>query len=198
MVNLTRATGFSRFPVYRDSLDDITGTVTLKDAIAVRPERRTEVTVDQLAGAPLLVPETLPAERLLEQLRRRQPMAIVIDEYGGTAGVATLEDIVEEIVGEVRDEHDPGETPDLLAIPPVAGHPAWLADGRARLDQLEEIGLHAPHGPYETLAGLLADLLGRIPVRGDTAELPGWELTVQGVDRHRTTRVRLLHLGASA
>ncbi|MDH6142720.1 MULTISPECIES: hemolysin family protein [Kitasatospora] len=198
VVNLTRATGFSRFPVYRDSLDDITGTVTLKDAIAVRPERRTEVTVDQLAGAPLLVPETLPAERLLEQLRRRQPMAIVIDEYGGTAGVATLEDIVEEIVGEVRDEHDPGETPDLLAIPPVAGHPAWLADGRARLDQLEEIGLHAPHGPYETLAGLLADLLGRIPVRGDTAELPGWELTVQGVDRHRTTRVRLLHLGASA
>ncbi|TQF01718.1 HlyC/CorC family transporter [Kitasatospora acidiphila] len=198
VVNLTRATGFSRFPVYRDSLDDITGTVTLKDAIAVRPERRTEVTVDQLAGAPLLVPETLPAERLLEQLRHRQPMAIVIDEYGGTAGVATLEDIVEEIVGEVRDEHDPGETPDLLAIPPVAGHPAWLADGRARLDQLEEIGLHAPHGPYETLAGLLADLLGRIPVRGDTAGLPGWELTVQGVDRHRTTRVRLLHLGASA
>ncbi|MCC9305941.1 hemolysin family protein [Kitasatospora sp. RB6PN24] len=198
VVNLTRATGFSRFPVYRDSLDDIIGTVTLKDAIAVRPERRGKVTVGQLASVPLLVPETLPAERLLEQLRRRQPMAIVIDEYGGTAGVATLEDIVEEIVGEVRDEHDPGETPELLAVPPVAGHPAWLADGRARLDQLEQIGLHAPHGPYETLAGLLADLLGRIPVRGDTAELPGWELTVQGVDRHRTTRVRLLHLGASA
>jgi CBS domain containing-hemolysin-like protein len=198
VVNLTRATGFSRFPVYRDSLDEITGTVTLKDAIAVRPEQRAEVTVEQLASEPLLVPETLPAERLLEQLRRRQPMAIVIDEYGGTAGVATLEDLVEEIVGEVRDEHDPGENPELLAIPPVAGHPAWLADGRARIDQLEEIGLHAPHGPYETLAGLLADLLGRIPVRGDTARLPGWELTVRGVDRHRTTQVRLVRLGASA
>ncbi|GAA1933163.1 hemolysin family protein [Kitasatospora viridis] len=198
VVNLTRATGFSRFPVYRDSLDDITGTVTLKDALGVRADLRAEVTVGRLAADPLLVPETLSAEQLLEQLRRRQPMAIVIDEYGGTAGVATLEDIVEEIVGEVRDEHDPGESPELLAVPPVAGHPAWLADGRARIDQLAGIGLHAPHGPYETLAGLLADLLGRIPERGDTATLPGWELTVQGVDRHRTTSVRLVHLGETA
>ncbi|MFE9423234.1 hemolysin family protein [Kitasatospora sp. NPDC006697] len=198
VINLTRATGFSRFPVYGEGLDDITGTVTLKDALGVSADRRTEVTVGGLAAAPLLVPETLPAEQLLEQLRRRQPMAIVIDEYGGTAGVATLEDIVEEIVGEVRDEHDPGENPELLAAPPVGGHPAWLADGRARLDQLAVIGLHAPHGPYETLAGLLADLLGRIPERGDTAALPGWELTVQAVDRHRTTSVRLVHQGETA
>ncbi|MGF1429337.1 hemolysin family protein [Kitasatospora sp. LaBMicrA B282] len=198
VVNLTRATGFSRFPVYRDSLDEVTGTVTLKDALAVPAERRAVVRVAELAGAPLLVPETLPAERLLEQLRRRQPMAIVIDEYGGTAGVVTLEDIVEELVGEVRDEHDPGTAPELLAVPPVDGHPAWLADGRARLDQLAEVGLHAPQGPYETLAGLLADLLGRIPALGDRAELPGWELTVQAVERHRTARVRLVHLDRSA
>lgn len=119
-------------------------------------------------------------------------MAIVIDEYGGTAGVVTLEDIVEEIVGEVRDEHDPGDTPELLAIPPVDGHPAWLADGRARIDQLESVGLNAPHGPYETVAGLLADLLGKLPAPGDRAELPGWRLTAQAVDRHRTTRVQLV------
>ncbi|MCX4744892.1 hemolysin family protein [Kitasatospora sp. NBC_01287] len=194
VVNLTRATGFSRFPVYRDSLDEVTGTITLKEALTVPPERRAEVRIAELAEAPLLVPETLPAERLLEQLRRRQPMAIVIDEYGGTAGVVTLEDIVEEIVGEVRDEHDPGSTPELLAVPPVAGRPAWLADGRARLDQLAEIGLNAPHGPYETLAGLLADLLGKIPDQGDLVTLPGWELTVQAVDRHRTTRVRLVRV----
>ncbi|WP_329570830.1 hemolysin family protein [Kitasatospora sp. NBC_01266] len=194
VVNLTRATGFSRFPVYLDSLDEVTGTITLKDALAVPAERRAEVRIAELAGPPLLVPETLPAERLLEQLRRRQPMAIVIDEYGGTAGVVTLEDIVEELVGEVRDEHDPGSAPELLAVPPVAGAPAWLADGRARIDQLAGIGLNAPHGPYETLAGLLADLLGRIPAPGDQVSLPGWELTVQAVDRHRTTRVRLLRL----
>ncbi|WP_344445245.1 hemolysin family protein, partial [Kitasatospora nipponensis] len=192
VVNLTRATGFSRFPVYRGSLDEVTGTVTLKDALGVQSARRTAVTVAHLAGPPLLVPETLPAERLLEQLRHRQPMAIVIDEYGGTAGVVTLEDIVEEIVGEVRDEHDPGATPELLALPAAGGRSAWLADGRARLDQLESIGLDAPHGPYETLAGLLADLLGKIPEAGEQVELPGWELTVQAVDRHRTTRVRLV------
>ncbi|MFE0458882.1 hemolysin family protein [Kitasatospora sp. NPDC058965] len=195
VVNLTRATGFSRFPVYRDSLDEVTGTVTLKDALGVRPERRAEVSVAQLAGAPLLVPETLSAERLLDQLRRRQPMAIVIDEYGGTAGVVTLEDIVEEIVGEVQDEHDPGAVPELLALPPQQGRAAWLADGRARLDQLEAIGLHAPHGPYETLAGLLADLLGKIPEPGEGAELPGWRLTVRAVDRHRTTQVLLVATG---
>ncbi|MDH6114454.1 CBS domain containing-hemolysin-like protein [Kitasatospora sp. MAP12-15] len=194
VVNLTRATGFSRFPVYRDSLDEVTGTITLKDALGVRPEHRALVRIGQLAGEPLLVPETLPAERLLDQLRSRQPMAIVIDEYGGTAGVVTLEDIVEEIVGEVQDEHDPGDVPELLSVPPVEGRPAWLADGRARIDQLGSIGLLAPAGPYETLAGLLADLLGRIPEPGDRALLPGWELTAQAVDRHRTTRVRLVRL----
>ncbi|WP_035795467.1 hemolysin family protein [Kitasatospora mediocidica] len=194
VVNLTRATGFSRFPVYRDSLDEVTGTVTLKDALAVRPEQRASVRIAQLAGVPLLVPETLPAERLLDRLRSRTPMAIVIDEYGGTAGVVTLEDIVEEIVGEVQDEHDPGDVPELVAIVPVDGRPAWLADGRARIDQLGAIGLVAPHGPYETLAGLLADLLGKIPEPGDRAVLPGWELTAQAVDRHRTTRVRLVRV----
>ncbi|MDH6131317.1 CBS domain containing-hemolysin-like protein [Kitasatospora sp. MAA4] len=195
VVNLTRATGFSRFPVYRDSLDEVTGTVTLKDALAVRPEQRASVRIAQLAGVPLLVPETLPAERLLDQLRSRTPMAIVIDEYGGTAGVVTLEDIVEEIVGEVQDEHDPGDVPELLSVPPVEGRPAWLAEGRVRIDQLGPIGLVAPHGPYETLAGLLADLLGKIPEPGERAQLPGWELTAQAVDRHRTTRVRLVRLG---
>ncbi|MEV7777509.1 hemolysin family protein [Kitasatospora sp. NPDC088351] len=191
VLNLTRATGLSRFPVYTDSLDEVTGTVTLKDALAVPSARRGLVRVAELAVPPLLVPETLPAERLLDQLRRLQPMAIVVDEYGGTAGVVTVEDIVEEIVGDVQDEHDPADTPELVPLPPVDGLPVWAADGRARTDQLEAIGLHAPDGPYETLAGLVADLLGRLPVPGEQAELPGWRFTVEAVDRHRTSRVRV-------
>ncbi|MFF7455571.1 hemolysin family protein [Kitasatospora sp. NPDC008115] len=191
VLNLTRATGLSRFPVYADSLDEVTGTVTLKDALAVPAARRAAVRVGDLAVPPLLVPETLPAERLLDQLRRLQPMAIVVDEYGGTAGVVTVEDIVEEIVGAVQDEHDPADTPELLLLPPVDGQPVWAADGRARLDQLEAIGLHAPEGPYETLAGLVADLLGKLPDPGEQAELPGWRFTVEAVDRHRTSRVRV-------
>ncbi|MFE2411995.1 MULTISPECIES: hemolysin family protein [unclassified Kitasatospora] len=191
VVNLTRATGLSRFPVYTDSLDEVTGTVTLKDALAVPAVHRGRTRVAELASPPLLVPETLPAERLLDQLRRLQPMAIVVDEYGGTAGVVTVEDIVEEIVGEVQDEHDPADSPELVPLPPVDGRPVWEADGRARTDQLEAIGLHAPDGPYETLAGLVADLLGRLPQPGEQAHLPGWLLTVEAVDRHRTSKVRV-------
>ena len=191
VVNLTRATGLSRFPVYVDSLDEVTGTVTLKDALAVPVARRGSVRVADLSVPPLLVPESLPAERLLDQLRRQQPMAIVVDEYGGTAGVVTIEDIVEEIVGEVQDEHDPEDTPELVPLPPVDGLPTWAADGRARTDQLEAIGLHAPEGPYETLAGLVTDLLGKLPAPGEQASVPGWRFTVEAVDRHRTTKVRI-------
>ncbi|MFJ6215555.1 hemolysin family protein [Streptomyces sp. NPDC092296] len=195
VLNLIRATGLSRFPVYGDSLDEVTGTVTLKDALAVPAARRSVTPVGAIAVPPLLVPETLPAERLLELLRGGRPMAVVVDEYGGTAGVVTLEDIIEEMVGEVLDEHDPADTPDLVPLAPVGGMPAWDADGRGRVDQLEAIGLYAPDGPYETLGGLVADLLGRLPAPGDTAELPGWRLTVLGIDRHRTSRVRLERVG---
>ncbi|MFD0401654.1 hemolysin family protein [Kitasatospora sp. NPDC127121] len=198
VINLTRATGLSRFPVYTHSLDEVTGIVTLKDALAVPAARRGLVRVGELTSPPLLVPETLPAERLLDQLRRLQPMAIVVDEYGGTAGVVTVEDIVEEIVGEVQDEHDPADRPELLPLPPVNGLPAWEAEGRARIDQLEAIGLIAPDGPYETLAGLVADLLGKLPEVGEQAELPGWRFTVTGVDRHRTSQVRVERTSAPA
>ncbi|MEV4616749.1 hemolysin family protein [Kitasatospora sp. NPDC049258] len=191
VINLTRATGLSRFPVYGDGLDEVIGTVTLKDALAVPAERRSATRVAGIGVPPLLVPETLPAERLLDLLRRQQPMAIVVDEYGGTAGVVTIEDIVEEVVGEVQDEHDPADVPELRPLPAVGGLPVWEADGRARIDQLESIGLHAPEGPYETLGGLLADLLGKLPEVGEQAALPGWRFTVLAVDRHRTSRVEI-------
>ncbi len=105
--------GLSRFPVFRGTLDSVVGTAHVKDVLAVPAERRTRIYVSELMREPLLVPETLTVDRLLDRLSGKRTMAVVIDEYGGTAGVATLEDIVEEVVGEVRDEHDPHETPDL-------------------------------------------------------------------------------------
>src|SRR5690242_9053077 len=102
VVNLTRATGLSRFPVYREKIDEIVGMAHLKDALAVPAQDRLRTPVGRIAQAPLLVPETLPVQPLLEQLRNQQPIAVVVDEYGGTAGVVTLEDIVEELVGEVQ------------------------------------------------------------------------------------------------
>ncbi|MFJ9199363.1 hemolysin family protein [Streptomyces flaveolus] len=190
--NLTHATGLSRFPVYRDSLDEVIGTVHIRDVLALEPGRRAATPVTELATAPLLVPDSLPADRLLERMRRTRTMAVVIDEYGGTAGVATVEDIVEEVVGEVRDEHDPVEVPDLLPAPAGAdGRAAWEADGSLRLDRLASIGLTAPDGPYETLAGLVATHLARIPAEGDVIDLDGWRLDVLDIDHHRADRLRI-------
>ncbi|MDT9699430.1 hemolysin family protein [Streptomyces sp. P17] len=194
VVNLTRATGLSRFPVYRERIDEVVGMVHLKDALAVPAADRLRTPVGRIARPALLVPETLPVRPLLTRLRSEQPIAVVVDEYGGTAGVVTLEDIVEEIVGEVRDEHDDvlNEPPELAAAPAEDGRPAWDADGSCRVDILQRIGLDVPEGPYETVAGLVADLLGRIPVPGDKAELPGWRLSVRQVGHYRAERVRLV------
>ncbi|WP_371658647.1 hemolysin family protein [Streptomyces sp. NBC_00280] len=194
VVNLTRATGLSRFPVYRERIDEIVGMAHLKDALAVPAGDRLRTPVGRIAKSPLLVPETLPVQPLLELLRSQQPIAVVVDEYGGTAGVVTLEDIVEELVGEVHDEHDDvlNEPTELAAAPPEDGRPAWDADGSCRVDILQRIGLDVPEGPYETVAGLVADLLGRIPVPGDRAELPGWRLSVRQVGHYRAERVRLI------
>ncbi|WP_406002171.1 hemolysin family protein [Streptomyces sp. NBC_00829] len=193
VANATRATGLSRFPVYRGSLDSVVGIAHIKDVLAVPAERRPRHRVSELLREPLLVPESLTVDRLLDRLAGKGTMAVVIDEYGGTAGVVTMEDIVEEVVGEVRDEHDPHETPDLAPAGQDAdGRTLWSADGAARTDQLERIGLRVPEGPYETLAGLAATRLGRIPAEGDRIDLEGWRLDVVDASGRRAARV-LLH-----
>ncbi|MER7838045.1 hemolysin family protein [Streptomyces sp. NPDC096040] len=193
VANATRATGLSRFPVYRDSLDSVVGTAHIKDILALPVAERARVRVDEVMREPLLVPESLTVDRLLDRLGGRRTMAVVIDEYGGTAGVATLEDIVEEVVGEVRDEHDPHETPDLApAGADEQGRALYSADGAARMDQLARVGLRPPEGPYETLAGLIATELGRIPEPGDSVEVAGWRLDVVDASGRRAARV-LLH-----
>jgi CBS domain containing-hemolysin-like protein len=192
VANATRATGLSRFPVYRGSLDNVIGVVHVKDVLTIPADERLRRPVTSLMHEPPLVPESLTVDRLLDRLSGEESMAVVIDEYGGTAGVVTLEDIVEEVVGEVRDEHDPFEVPDLAFVQEDdEGRRTYDADGATRTDQLEEIGLHAPEGPYETLAGLVAHRLGRIPVVGDTVEVDGWLLEVTEDTGRRAARLRL-------
>ncbi|MGW7269094.1 hemolysin family protein [Streptomyces sp. NPDC054864] len=193
VANATRATGLSRFPVYRGNLDSVVGVAHIKDVLAIPAERRARFPVAELMREPLLVPESLTVDRLLDRLSGKRTMAVVIDEYGGTAGVATLEDIVEEVVGEVRDEHDPHETPDIAPDGTDGeGRTRYSADGSARTDQLARVGLRAPEGPYETLAGLVATELGRIPADGDSLEVGGWRLDVVDARGRRAARV-LLH-----
>lgn len=194
VLNLTRATGLSRFPVYRERIDEVVGMIHLKDALAVPAQDRLRTPAGRIAVPPLLVPETLPVEQLLQRLRNEQPIAVVVDEYGGTAGVVTLEDIIEELVGEVRDEHDAegADRPELAPAAPEDGRPAWEAEGSCRVLTLRRIGLDVPDGPYETVAGLVADLLGRIPAPGDRAELPGWRISVRQVGHYRAEKVRFV------
>ncbi len=189
----TRATGLSRFPVYRDSLDAVVGVVHIKDILKVPVSERDRCPVTELLREPLLVPGSLSVDRLLDRMGGDRTMAVVIDEYGGTAGVATLEDIVEEVVGEVRDEHDPLETPDLIATgTDASGGTTYDADGATRTDQLAGIGLRVPPGPYETLAGVVAERLGRIPRAGDVVRSGGWRLEVVEAQGHRASSLRLV------
>lgn len=191
VTQLSAATGFSRFPVWRDSLDDVVGVVHIKAALTVPADRRSRVPVLDLMSDPLLVPESLPVDVLLEQVRTEPGLAVVLDEYGGMAGVVSVEDVLEEIVGEIRDEHDPERNGEMVELEQVDGRRRWSVDGVARIHQLGTLGLAVPAGPYETLAGLIAADLGRIPEVGDRLELDGWELRVDRVEHHTAERVEI-------
>jgi CBS domain containing-hemolysin-like protein len=194
-----RATGRSRFPVYVQTLDAVTGVATVKDALGVPPARRADTRVGVVAREPVFVPETLDLDGVLEALRAgNADLAVVIDEYGGTDGVVTTEDLVEELVGEIADEHDitPGEetTRNTFVPDPTAdgAHRSVLVDGVLREDELaEQTGFRLPEGPYETLAGFLMARLGHIPTVGETLAEDGWEFTVVEVDRRRIEQVRV-------
>lgn len=187
VLRAARATGHSRFPVIGRSSDDIVGVVPLRRAVAVPYERRDEVPAAALMVEVPRVPETVHLGPLLEELRGRGPqMAVVVDEYGGTSGVVTLEDVVEELVGEVADEHD-------RARGSAARRPdgSWGFPGVLRPDELAEItGLTVPEdGPYETLGGLVMATLGRIPAEGDVVEVDGVRLEVERMDGRRVERL---------
>ncbi len=187
VVALARSTGFSRFPVIDDSIDDIVGLVHVKSAVAVPLDRRADVPVSALTSDALSVPETMKLDALLGELRGRGfQMAVVLDEYGGTAGVVTLEDLVEELVGEVADEHDRSRA-DVVASKSGITFPGML-----RPDELlDRAGVRVPDdGPYETVAGFIMSELGRLPVVGDVVELPSGELRVERLDGRRIDRVR--------
>jgi len=193
---VVQQTGHSRFPVYVDTLDTVTGVVSVTDALGVPPNRRAQTPVAAVAREPVLVPESLDLDGVWGSLRDAGvSMAIVVDEYGGTDGVVTLEDLVEELVGEIADEHDLAEEVESgsIEVTVPGGDRTWLVDGMLRSDELEEqTGFLLPEGPYETLAGFLMARLGHIPVVGERVELGDWEFTVVEMDKHRVEQVRLV------
>ncbi|MBB5959237.1 CBS domain containing-hemolysin-like protein [Saccharothrix tamanrassetensis] len=184
-----RETGFSRFPVYNGDLDEVRGIVHVKQAFNVPRSQRATTPVSALTRPVQTVPETLEGDALLDRLRASGlQTALVVDEYGGTAGLVTLEDLVEEIVGDVRDEHDRREGAPVRQL----GRDRWIMSGLLRDDEVfEATGFRMPSGDYETLAGLVLARLGRIPDVGDEIRVDDWRITVMMMDRHRVAELRV-------
>jgi CBS domain containing-hemolysin-like protein len=188
MISTSLETGFSRFPVCGTDLDDVVGVVHVKDVYRIPVEERPNATVEDVMTEPFVVPETRDLASLLRDLRTGSHMAIVVDEYGGTAGIITLEDVLEEIVGEIDDEYDRAP-PRLTNVLPEG---TYELPGTLHPDEVREAcGLEIPDGDYETLAGFVLDRLGRIPNEGDAFFYDGWRIEVAEMDRRRIAKVRL-------
>ncbi|MGD2042637.1 MAG: hemolysin family protein, partial [Acidimicrobiia bacterium] len=182
-----KRTGHSRIPVYGETLDDVLGFVHVKDLMGVADEARENAIDPDLVRQILFVPESAHIKSVLDEMRKtRIHFAVVVDEHGSTAGIITMEDIAEELVGEIRDEHDRRERGPIRTF-----EGRILVPGLVRPDQLVEHGVRLPEGEYETIGGLIMDRLGRLPVTGDTVEEEGWTLRVTGTDGRRVREVEL-------
>jgi CBS domain containing-hemolysin-like protein len=196
--------GFSRFPIVDGDLDETVGMVHVKQVFQVPPADRVHTLLTTVAQPVAVVPSTLDGDAVMAQIRANSlQTAMVVDEYGGTAGMVTVEDLIEEIVGDVRDEHDDA-TPDVV----VAGS-GWRVSGLLRIDEVATAtGYRAPEGPYETIGGLVLRELGHIPVAGEAVELPSldldglldtserWQATVVQMDGRRIDLLELTDLGS--
>lgn len=187
VIRLARRTGHSRFPVYDDDLDDITGVVHVKAAVSVPREKRADVPVGALSTEPLRVPETVHLDVLVAELRTKgYQLAVVVDEYGGTAGIVTLEDLIEEIVGEVSDEHDRSRAGIVRRVDSIT------FPGELRPDELlSRTGIEVPEGEvYDTVAGYMMSVLERVPAIDDEVRTESGMLRVVRMDGRRIDRIR--------
>jgi CBS domain containing-hemolysin-like protein len=187
LVRIAVATGHSRFPVCGRDIDDVVGLALVKDSYRFPADQRSDIPVTEIMQEALFVPESRPLESLLAEMRRqRRHLAIVVDEFGGTSGVITLEDLLEEIVGEIDDEYDPDDTFQLTS-PPEGIH---VLSGMLHPDEVREAcGFEMPAGDYETLAGFLLVLFDRIPSPGEHAAYAGWEFKITEMDGRRIAQV---------
>jgi len=206
LVAAAAESGFSRFPIVDGDLDETLGIVHVKQVFGIPRADRARTLLTTVVQPVPVVPSTLDGDAVLAAIRANNlQTAMVVDEYGGTAGMVTVEDLIEEIVGDVRDEHDDA-TPDV-----VAAGSGWRVSGLLRIDEVAiATGYRAPEGPYETIGGLVLRELGHIPVAGETAELPAldadgllddsvcWQATVVRMDGRRIDLLGLTELSGCA
>jgi CBS domain containing-hemolysin-like protein len=184
---LVLAAGHSRFPVYREGIDNVVGVIHVRDLLQSWEEGvETETVADRMRPA-FFVPETQSTRELLAQIRTRTQIAFVVDEYGGLAGLVTLEDVLEEIVGDIREEHEA----DRSTLEATADG-AWLVSGLAHVEELQNVfGLDLGERNFDTVGGLVVATFGRVPAPGESTEIKGILVEVLEADRRRVYRVRV-------
>jgi CBS domain containing-hemolysin-like protein len=180
--------GHSRFPVYEETIDNVIGILYVKD-ILKSLVRNDTIDLRKLARKPFFVPESKRIDDLLRELRRRKVhIAVVVDEYGGVSGIVCMENIIEEIIGDIQDEFD-NEKEDILEL----GGGAWLCETRVNLEDLSErIGVELPAEDFDTLGGFVFDLFGKIPVRYEKAVWEDYEFIIQDMEGHKINSVKII------
>lgn len=194
-----RTSGHSCFPVYDDDLDHLVGVLFVNDLFQTGweidsrnggeggPDKPSPLDISRRLRQAYLVPESRLVLDVLSDMRRdRRAFAVVVDEYGGVAGVLTVKDLLSALVGDLRDEFDRGGEPDIIRV----DRTRWLVDGSASIDDVrEQLGIHLPEGEYVTLGGYLFDVFGHIPEEGERVPFEGWELRVAEMDKRRVAKV---------
>ncbi|MBO7612524.1 MAG: HlyC/CorC family transporter [Treponema sp.] len=180
--------GHSRFPVYSTSIDNVVGVLYVKDMIAVLA-RHEEINLEKIIRKPYFVPESKRIDSLLREFKRRHiHIALAIDEYGGISGIVCMEDIIEEIVGDIQDEFD-NEMADILPL----NENVWLCDASVSLDDLNEtINSTFPTENFDTLGGFVFDLFGKIPVKFEKVSWHDWDFIVQEMEGHKVNVIKVI------
>ncbi|GAB6090951.1 hemolysin family protein [Spirochaeta dissipatitropha] len=181
--------GYSRYPVYRETIDNVVGMLYAKDVLQSLIQNDGTVQIDQLIRKPYFVPESMRLDSLLKEMKRRRVhIAIGVDEYGGVSGIVSMEDIIEEIIGDIQDEFD-NEQEDILQI----DESVFLCDARTSLEDLTEVAqISISHNDFETLGGYVFDLFGKIPVKFEKIQNDGLEFIIQEMDGHKIRTVKVV------
>ncbi len=181
--------GHSRIPVFKGDLDHIVGILYAKDLLRLWGGDPEGISLENQCRKAYFIPETKTIADLLKEFKTRQVhMAVAVDEYGGTSGIVTIEDILEEIVGEIQDEYDPSERPAVIRL----NDGSLVFDARSHIEEVEdELGVELPRGEYDTLGGFISHLLGHVPLEGETGRFGSMAFTVEEGDARRVLSIRV-------